>query len=42
MRSGPRARTIDVPDRSTPVGYEVRPGKRPRELSAARAPDLLR
>jgi cytoskeleton protein RodZ len=31
-------RTIDVPDRSTPVGYDVRPGKRPRELSAARRP----
>ena len=31
-------RTIDVPDRSTPVGYEVRPGTRPRELSAARRP----
>ena len=31
-------RTIDVPDRSTPVGYEVRPGKRPRELSEARRP----
>ena len=38
--TGRRARTIDVPDRSTPVGYEVRPGKRPRELSEARAPDL--
>ena len=36
MRAG--GRTIDVPDRSTPVGYEVRPGKRPRELSAARRP----
>ena len=31
-------RTIDVPDRSTPVGYDVRPGKRPRELSAAQRP----
>src|SRR4051812_35441565 len=31
-------RTIDVPDRSTPVGYDVRPGKRPRELSEARRP----
>jgi hypothetical protein len=31
-------RTIDVPDRSTPVGYELRPGKRPRELSEARRP----
>jgi cytoskeleton protein RodZ len=31
-------RTIDVPDRSTPVGYDVRPGKRPRELSGARRP----
>ena len=31
-------RTIDVPDRSTPVAYLVRPGKRPRELSGARRP----
>jgi Helix-turn-helix domain len=31
-------RTIDVPDRSTPVGYDVRPGKRPRELPEARRP----
>ena len=31
-------RTVDVPDRSTPVGYDVRPGKRPRELSDARRP----
>jgi cytoskeleton protein RodZ len=30
--------TIDVPDRSTPVGYDVRPGKRPRELRGARRP----
>ena len=30
--------TIDVPDRSTPVGYECGPGKRPRELSAAQRP----
>ena len=36
MRTG--GRTIDVPDRSTPVGYEVRPGKRPRELSEAQRP----
>jgi hypothetical protein len=36
MRSA--GRTIDVPDRSTPVGYEVRPGRRPRELSEARRP----
>jgi cytoskeleton protein RodZ len=36
LRAGKR--TIDVPDRSTPVGYEVRPGKRPRELSEARRP----
>jgi hypothetical protein len=36
LRAG--GRTIDVPNRSTPVGYEVRPGKRPRELSAARRP----
>ena len=31
-------RTIDVPDRATPVGYELRPGKRPRELPEARRP----
>jgi len=31
-------RTIDVPDRATPVGYELRPGRRPRELSEARRP----
>jgi hypothetical protein len=31
-------RTLDVPDRSTPVGYDVRPGKRPRELPAAQRP----
>ena len=36
MRVG--GRTVNVPDRSTPVGYELRPGKRPRELSAARRP----
>jgi cytoskeleton protein RodZ len=36
MRSA--GRTVDVPDRSTPVGYELRPGKRPRELSAAQRP----
>jgi cytoskeleton protein RodZ len=36
MRSA--GRTLDVPDRSTPVGYELRPGKRPRELSAAQRP----
>jgi cytoskeleton protein RodZ len=36
LRTG--GRTIDVPDRSTPVGYEVRPGRRPRELSEARRP----
>jgi hypothetical protein len=34
-------RTIEVPDRSTPVGYDVRPGKRPRELSEARRPTCL-
>ena len=39
LRAGKR--TIDVPDRSTPVGYEVRPGKRPRELSEARRPTCL-
>ena len=31
-------RTIEVPDRSTPVGYDVRPGKHPRELSESRRP----
>ena len=31
-------RTINVPDRSTPIGYDVRPGKRPRELPAAQRP----
>jgi cytoskeleton protein RodZ len=31
-------RTVDVPNRSTPVGYELRPGKRPRELPEARRP----
>jgi Helix-turn-helix domain len=31
-------KTIDVPDRSTPVGYDVRPGRKPRELSEARRP----
>jgi cytoskeletal protein RodZ len=36
LRSG--GRTIDVPDRSTPVGYELRPGKRPRELPESRRP----
>jgi hypothetical protein len=27
-----------VPDRSTPVGYDVRPGKRPTELPESRRP----
>jgi cytoskeleton protein RodZ len=36
LRAGNR--TIDVPDRSTPVGFDVRPGKRPRELPEARRP----
>ena len=31
-------RTVDVPDRATPVGYDVRPGKRPRELPESRRP----
>src|SRR5215210_707324 len=31
-------RTVNVPDRSTPVGYELRPGKRPRVLPEARRP----
>jgi hypothetical protein len=38
MRTGPPARTVDVPDRATPVGYELRPGRRPRELSEAQRP----
>jgi hypothetical protein len=36
LKSG--GRTIDVPDRTTAVGYELRPGKRPRELPAAQRP----
>jgi cytoskeleton protein RodZ len=36
MRVG--GRTVDVPDRSTPVGYELRAGKRPRELPESRRP----
>jgi cytoskeleton protein RodZ len=36
MKAG--SRTVDVPDRSTPVGYDVRPGKRPRELPESRRP----
>jgi cytoskeletal protein RodZ len=36
MRVG--GRTIDVPDRSTPVGYDIRPGRRPRELPESRRP----
>jgi cytoskeleton protein RodZ len=39
LRAG--GRTIDVPDRSTPVGYELRAGKRPRELPEARRPTCL-
>ncbi len=39
LRAGKR--TVDVPDRSTPVGYDVRPGKRPRELSEAQRPTCL-
>jgi cytoskeleton protein RodZ len=31
-------RTIDVPDRSTPVGYLIRAGKKPREVSGAQRP----
>ena len=38
LRYGPPARTLNVPDRATPVGYELRPGKRPRELPEARRP----
>ena len=29
---------LDVPDRATPVGYELRPGRRARELPEARRP----
>jgi cytoskeleton protein RodZ len=36
LKSG--GRTIDVPDRATAVGYDVRPGRRPRELPAAQRP----
>jgi hypothetical protein len=36
LKSG--SRTIDVPDRSTPVGYDVRPGRPPRELPESRRP----
>jgi cytoskeleton protein RodZ len=31
-------RTVDVPDRATPVGYDLRAGKRPRELPESRRP----
>jgi cytoskeleton protein RodZ len=34
-------RTIDVPDRETPVGYDVRPGRAPRELPAAQRPTCV-
>ena len=37
MRVGQAGRST-CPDRSTPVGYELRPGKRPRELSEAQRP----
>jgi cytoskeleton protein RodZ len=33
-----RGRTIDVPDREDPVGYDLRPGKAPRELPADQRP----
>ena len=36
MRVGNR--TIDVPDRDEPVGYDVRPGRAPRELAAGQRP----
>jgi cytoskeleton protein RodZ len=36
LRTG--GRTIEVPDRTTPVGYELRAGKRPRVLPEARRP----
>jgi cytoskeleton protein RodZ len=31
-------KTVDVPDRNQPVGYELRPGKAPRELAADKRP----
>lgn len=31
-------RRVEVPDRSIPVGYELRPGERPRELPEAQRP----
>jgi cytoskeleton protein RodZ len=31
-------RRVEVPDRSIPVGYELRPGRRPRELPEAQRP----
>lgn len=31
-------RRFDVPDRADPIGLDIRPGRRPRELSAARRP----
>jgi cytoskeleton protein RodZ len=36
MRVGKR--TIDVPDREDPVGYDLRPGRAPRELPADQRP----
>jgi cytoskeleton protein RodZ len=36
MRVGKR--TIDVPDRDQPVGYDLRPGRAPRELPADQRP----
>ena len=36
LRAG--SRTIDVPDRQEPVGYDVRPGRAPRELPAGKRP----
>jgi len=38
VRMWSNGRTLDVPDRSTPVGYELRAGKRPRELPESRRP----
>jgi hypothetical protein len=35
-------RTIDVPDRDQPVGYELRPGRAPRELPADKRPTCAR
>jgi hypothetical protein len=40
MRVGKR--TIDVPDRRQPIGYDLRPGRAPRELPAGKRPTCAR